>query len=599
MKSWPSRALFLAGAAALAVAIPAFSQEGEAPESLLPPGFGDPDNLPPPEEKAAPTPGPQRPAPVSIAPGLRQTDGEDEEELEELDPLEQRRPINYFSIPEGAARPVNPVGLIGPGGFGLAPNAFGRTDGVFLATLMGRLDAPVPSRWTSILLRRALMTRVAAPPRVHPVDWVAHRADLLLRMGEADAARMLVQSIDQPFYTPRMIEVAARTALATADPAALCPLVGAADSSETVWKLADAMCAALEGEAARASALVDEARRRGNVSAIDFALAEKVIGAGAEARRSATLEWEPVSGLNAWRLGLASATGAEIPDRLLDGAAPAMRAWRARAPMVPLEQRLSAASVAASLGVFSSRSMVEMHSLALDRTDPAEAAGTVGARLRSAWTERGPEARLEAMRGLWQEAASAHERHARLILTAGAAARIPPASDHAADAANLIASMLTAGLDRAAARWSDVVQQSGDGRSWAMLAVASPSPSVDLNANRIEAFIDADEAGHRRSQMLLAALAGLNRLNEGDASRLASSVGLALGGEGGRWAQAIDRAAANRETGTVALLAAVGMQSGGWHGVPPAHLFRIVRALRTAGLEYEARMIAAEAIARL
>ena len=58
MSSWPARALLLAGAAALATAIPASSQEREAPESLLPPGFGDPGTLPPPENKAQPAPRP-------------------------------------------------------------------------------------------------------------------------------------------------------------------------------------------------------------------------------------------------------------------------------------------------------------------------------------------------------------------------------------------------------------------------------------------------------------------------------------------------------------------------------------------------------------
>mgnify|MGYP006198088403 CR=1 FL=1 len=37
MKSWPPKGLVLAGAAALALAIPASGQESEAPESLLPP----------------------------------------------------------------------------------------------------------------------------------------------------------------------------------------------------------------------------------------------------------------------------------------------------------------------------------------------------------------------------------------------------------------------------------------------------------------------------------------------------------------------------------------------------------------------------------
>ena len=41
------------------------------------------------------------------------------------------------------------------------------------------------------------------------------------------------------------------------------------------------------------------------------------------------------------------------------------------------------------------------------------------------------------------------------------------------------------------------------------------------------------------------------------------------------------------------------MQTGDWTGVPPHYLYRIVRALRAVGLEFEARMIAAEAVARL
>ena len=48
----------------------------------------------------------------------------------------------------------------------------------------------------------------------------------------------------------------------------------------------------------------------------------------------------------------------------------------------------------------------------------------------------------------------------------------------------------------------------------------------------------------------------------------------------------------------VVLLSAVGMQTSAWRGVPPQALYRIVEALRSVGLDAEARMIAAEAIAR-
>lgn len=597
MKSWPAKALLYAGAGVLLAVLPALAQDRDSPESLLPPGFGDPQTLPPPEEKAPPaSPRAPQSAPSPTDPGLEGNLLDGVEEVE-LDRSALPRPTNYFTIPEGAERPIDRIGPLEPGNFGLGPDAFGRGQGPLLATLMRRLDAPLPSRWTSILLRRALLSRVAAPAGVHPVDWVAERASLLLRMGEADAARMLVQAVDVEHYTPRMVETAAQTALATADPAALCPLVAPARSwsEDPVWTLADGMCAALEGEAARASALIDDARNRVGTG-IDLLLAEKVVGAGAETRRAVEIEWRGVNEIDPWRFGLASATGVEIPAPLLARAGPRIQAWLARAPMVPLEQRLAAASTAASLGVLSSHSLVEIHSLMLDQTDVAEQRGTVGARLRTAWIDRDPATRLEAMRSLWTESDLAHERHARLILTAGAAARIPVSDAYAADAANLIAAMLSAGMDRQAARWAPIVEQGGEAdRAWAMLALAAPRPAVAVDSGRIGAFATAGGAmAGQRGQLLVAALAGLGRITTAEAGQ----AGLRLGAEDS-WTRAIDQAARARAPGTVALLAGVGMQTADWSGVPPSHLFRIVRALSAVGMDYEARMIAAEALARL
>lgn len=600
MKSWRARALLLAGTGALLAALPALGQDRDQPKSLLPPGFGDTQNLPPPEEKAAPQTRPQtqqQAAPSATGNALDQQLGGnmmgDVEELQ-LDQAALPRPTNYFSIPQGTARPTDFVGPLGPGNFGLGEGAFGSSNGPLYAALMRRLDAPLPSRWTSILLRRALLSRLAVPPGVDPVDWVAVRASLLLRMGEADAARMLVQAVDVENYTPRMIEAAAQTALATADPSALCPLVGPARSwsNDPVWILADGMCAALEGESARAAALIDQARDRAGTG-IDLLLAEKVVGAGAETRRAVDIRWEGVNEIDPWRFGLASAVGLAIPDRLMNGASPQIWAYLARAPMVPLEQRLQAASVAASLGVFSSHSMVELYSLVLDQTDPNDVRGSLAERLRSAWVDPDVTARMGALRNLWTDNVAPQDRYARSILTAGAAARIAPSSDLSDDAGDLIASMLSAGMDREAARWAAIVEQAGQGnRAWALLAVGAPTPVV---GDRLDAYVSADDSpGRLRSQLLAAALAGLGRIG----ADKAAGAGFRPGADD-VWTSAIDRAAQERAPGAVALLAGVGMQTQSWGGVTPAYLFRIVRALRAVGLEYEARMIAAEAVARL
>jgi hypothetical protein len=576
-------------------------QREAAPESLLPPGFGEP---PPPAPKAppadrpdAPPQSPSSPAPPSppsarpTAPSPLAVEVEDSA-AEDLEALARQNLPPPIEIPEESRRPTNPVGPLRAGNWGLGLDAFGNANGRFLSGLMGRLNAPLPSRWTSILLRRALLSEASAPPQVNEVDWVAERAWLLLRMGEADSARMLVQAVDVDRFTPRMFSVAVQAALATADPAALCPLVGPGRkvSDQPVWPLADAMCASLEGDAARASQLIEQARRRSGTS-IDTLLTQKVIGAGTNTRGAVTIEWEGVDELNSWRFGLASATGLEIPGALMNRAGSAVWAWQARAPMIPLEQRIPAAERAAALGVFSNASLVEMHSLLLDRTDPSEIEESIGGRLRKAYVGGSVENRVDAMRDLW--GGEGGDRYGRFILTAGAAARIPASAERGNRTDDLLGSMMSGGFDRLAAGWGPVADglDGDDGhRAWSILAVGAPRQVVDLSAGRIEDFTDS--AGGHRGRMLVAALAGLGRLDD----PLPYGVSPA---PRSRWANIISAAARAGQPGTVALLAGVGMQTPSWRGVPPEHLYHIVRALKEVGLEYEARMIAAEAMTRL
>lgn len=594
MKRSRASILLLGGAAAVALvtAIPAFGQDD--PESLLPPGFDDP--VAPPEDEPPPPPPPPPSTtpsgPSAEDPGEPGAEGEDEDELDDILPIDLIS--SGIELPQHARRPTDFVGPLTPGNWGFAENAFGAANGRFLTGLMGRLDAPLPSRWASMLLRRLLLSRLAPATRVAEVDWVAERAWLLLRMGEADAARILVQSVDVDQYTPRMFTVAVQTALATADPAALCPLVqpGRATSDEPIWPLADAMCAALAGDAARASQLIDQARARSGAGGVDLLLAEKVVGAGLDSRRAVDIDWEGVEELTSWRFGIATATGMEIPQRLIGSAPANVRAWQARAPMQPVEQRTAAAHAAASLGVFSNASLVEMYSLIADSTDPSEIEGSMADRLRRAYVAGTVGERVEAMRGIWDEGRTPAERHARHVLTAAAASFIPPSAEQGEQAADLIASMLTGGLDRRAERWSSVVDaMGGDGdTAWALLALSGAAPRVDMSAGRVESFASRD--GGHRGRMLVAGLAGLGRYGD------PASLGVDPTPRG-RWARTIAAAARNNQPGTVVLLAGIGMQTSDWRGVPPAHLFHIVRALRAVGLEYEARMIAAEALSRL
>ena len=114
-------------------------------------------------------------------------------------------------------------------------------------------------------------------------------------MGEADAARMLVAGVDTDRFTPKMVQVAVQSALANADPPALCPIEdGIRKYDPGVRALVQAMCASLAGEPETAAAQIDDARRHGRIGGIDLALAEKVVGAGADTGRAVTIEWDPV-----------------------------------------------------------------------------------------------------------------------------------------------------------------------------------------------------------------------------------------------------------------------------------------------------------------
>ena len=97
--------------------------------------------------------------------------------------------------------------------------------------------------------------------------------------------------------------------------------------------------------------------------------------------------------------------------------------------------------------------------------------------------------------------------------------------------------------------------------------------------------------------MLLAGLAGLGRVADAEIAEYGERLGIDLAAQT-RWTQMIERAAEVDNPALVAMLAGLGMQGSGWDRMTARHLFHIVSALRRVGLEAEARMIAAEAVAR-
>lgn len=617
-----NRTGLLLGLSAFALAIPVWAQGG--PESLLPPGFGDqPASAPasPPTRGSAPatsaapapsgttiTPTPLLPDQASIDRAAATLAGAENgaDNSAAADEIGEK-----YDLPSSSRRSLDVIGPLTADLGGFEGSAFGRSNGRSLARVMEATRAPFMSRWASILARRALLSRVDTPGDINGADWVAERAWLLLRMGEADNARLLVQQVDSDQFSKRLYAVAMQVQLATADPSGFCPLLPRArDFSDAPgWFMAQAICASFSADQGSASAILNQAQRRGIARGIDYRLAEKVVGAGPNSRRSVKIEWDGVSELTSWRYGLATATSVEIPAALFGTVGPQVRAWQARAANLSYVQRRPGTAVATRLGVFSGSASLAFQSALAAQDDADTQVSQLSDYLEAAYAGDSVQARIDGMRSYWQmqpadgwAAGPQDVFYGALPTIARAAASLPATVDAGDDAPWIIAAMLSGGYDLSAARWASVLGNLSDEaqqRSWALLATGLEDPRIDLTANRINAFVSSDtNETPRRGQSLVALLAGLGRLPADGRAELLQQAGLDLTARR-PWARAIMAAAARREQGTVALLAAVGMQGQGWQSMTAQQLYFIVAALHEVGLDPYARMIAAEAMARL
>lgn len=618
----------LAGAVLAVTSALAIAQD--APESLLPPGF---DDLP-----SEPVPAPAAPRPAAPRPSVSGQGGTAEapapgpsgevvqslpvegdagisvslspealarlptlEELEQMSPEELEQALDIrpkFDIPPAARRSLRRIGIIDRSEGGFPASTVSAQKASLISKVLEGNRGTLVSRWGHILLRRALASRMDAPKGMAVAEFAALRAGLLLRMGEAEAARSIVQDIDTGNFNERLTDSALNAYVATADFTGICPamLTRGNTRKDPQWEAAGAICSAFRGDSNFALSRLDRAIAREAMPKIDLLLAQKYAGAAGKVRRAVTIEWDGVNDMSPWRYGLTMAVGLEPPDRLMEGAVRRYSGLSALAPMLGLERRAQAADRAAGAGILSSTAMVDLYSQIYSDADISSEWAEHAGLLRDAYVEPDPSVRLLAMQQLWNGADGQLQRYSRQVLTAYAAARMPADADLAANAPDLIASMLTAGLDRNAMRWAGVVEAGGE--AWGMLALAAPKRSQPVGDDLLDRYFDDDESAEsRKSAFLLAGLAGLGRISAGTKDKFSDRLDIDLDRQS-HWTRLINSAADNGNPGLVALLAGLGMQGASWDKMTPRYLYTIVSALRRTGLEAEARMIAAEALAR-
>lgn len=592
VKRSASRFALLCGTVLLAVT------EAAGQENLLP------DFL---EQEPAPAEAPET---VPIAPPQPSSTVDDEEqEPEETEPVPDAEPEISANRDDLATDPnLADIGFAGPltaarGGYGA--EAFRGTNGELFAAWMQRIEAPVASRWAHIVLRRALLTRAPTPPRIRDGDWIAARADLLTRFGEADGAKMLLQNLPLDSYTPRLYGAAARAHLAAADIPALCLLAPTAQalSEDPLWNLADAICAGIEGDETTAVTYFNRLRRQEAVDPIDLLLAERITGLAGGVNRAANVDWEGDVSLNPLRFGLAAAGGVEIPEEIWQRSPAAHHGWAFRSSAVPLEQRLQSVWPAASAGIVSAREMGAIQSLHADRLDASDDVPRDIELLRTAYTGRTVAERVTAMEALVERGAAEGRRYASLLLVSPAASLIPPQDEFVEAAPLLIEAALATGRSDIALSWWPVLSRAEEPlqmRTWPLLVLADDAKAVPLSPGLVrEAFRqlseENEELARRQTRWLLAGLAGLGRIEGGQWESAFSDFG--VGSKSDIYTEMLGRAARRGRKGEVAILGALGLQ-GTWAYVQPRDIRPVLSAYRDVGFEKEARMMAVEAYLR-
>jgi len=558
-------------AVALAVALsapPAAAQSGP-PVNLLPGQRAAP---PPP---AAVAPPPVAPAPASPVPG---------------------------GVEARALRPVDPAGagVLGPQDGGLGPELWAGVGRPLAEALVGKLPMATPSRASTALARRLLLTAATPPQGAAAVDWLALRVERLTAGGLLDDAGALAALAPAGAADPALAFARAQIQLLSGEPAKACAagpgLLGRNPEASAMKVMA--FCRHLAGDRAQVElyeGLLRESGHKDPLFARLMTALERPGGPAIDSFKGAA----PVhfAMLRAAKRALPADSGETAPPL-------ALRAI-ADTPSAPVKARLAAAERAEAMGALPADALRELYAA-------APGAGGAAAAWQAVQRETLPPLRAKAIAEALKAARKTGGYLTQARVHAPALREIEPTAELAWFAADAGRALAAAGAVGRAYDWLAVAQKAASPANpdaavavvtlWPILAVADSKDRMPVNAQILSnwraAQNAADPAFRERAGLLYAILEAL-----GDAVPDADWAALAEGplvepapAPTALVDRGLTRAAGMRAVGAAATFALIGLGEHGPAGASPATVAAAAAALVQVGLAGEARALALEAL---
>jgi hypothetical protein len=557
------------------------------------------DVAPPPQEASAPEEeAPAAPTsllPSSVAPAPAPVEVEPSSSANDMLPP----PASDAAVVTAPTAPiVVPEDLGGggtlPGRFGHGPAAWSRSSGGFATQLMLKIPATTASRYQHVALRRLLLTPAKPPVGADPVKFLNARAHLLLRMGEVEAAKILLNTLPQTAFNRQSYAIAGQAHMAALDLPSACPLAARAIvfSPDAQWPLISGVCSALQGDEGGAALGLDIARQEGKVNRFDLLLAEQMVTALSGGGRGGEIAWPDKGKFTSYRVGGVYSSGQRFPRKALLTAPSVVQSWLARSGAIDSDTRWALAWTATARGVMSATEFSSLWALRGGAMDERARAYRPEGVYQRAFAAPKLSERQSAFTQLLAFGKSEAGRAAMWSLLAAPAANYPLRADQSGFAPNAARAMIMGGRHRDALRWWPVAANSKVApQLWALLLAAHGDKSLPVSQSMADQWADA-QSGDGKDQRIKIAFAVLQALGYPIKAPLGKNP--SLENDGALFGKLAD-AAARKARGEVVLLAQLALGPN-WAACDASVLYTILRAYRAVGLDAEARMLGAEAM---